>query len=235
MHAEFQENGYVILRGIALHAAPTWLKEYNRLGTERTPEFNSVAVNDPKHTELLDNIANWSPILDAVCEIFGPDIATYNRRFVVKDKHSRDPVFWHQDTGYHMGWPQKLSAFVALTPTDQLNGGLQLITGSHKFGYMGDAGELDVTMLPGASVFYTHLAPGDALLMHSACWHSSPMCLDEPDRILSDIIYQPATDPSSKAIVRGSGSLKPFPRPHPFIRSRVDRIQELENELIRYR
>jgi hypothetical protein len=233
MNAEFQENGYVILRGIAKHAAATWLEEYERLGTERAPEFNPVAVNNPKHTDLLDHIANWSPILNAVEQIFGPDIATYNRRFVVKDKHSRGAVFWHQDTGYHMGWPNKLSCFVALSPMNSQNGALLVEDGTHKYGFMGDAGELDWCALPNSTIDsrLIKLEPGDACLMHSACWHSSQPWRSGPDRILSDIIYQPASDPSSKAIVRGTGTLQPFPRAHPFIRSRVDRIKELETKV----
>jgi hypothetical protein len=223
MNAEFQENGYVIHRGLVdARTVGAWSELYTILADpERKPEFNPVCVTSHKLQPLLTLIADYPPILAKVRDIWGPDIAVYNQRFVVKDKHSRGAVMWHQDTGYHQGWPQKCSVFVALSHMEPDNGCLTLAQGSHRYGYMGDAGELDISLLP------THKHPhivarmlaGDVLIMHSACWHSSPAHVAGVDRILSDIIYQPASDCVPDALR------------NPFLSSRVQSLKRMQEEI----
>jgi ectoine hydroxylase-related dioxygenase (phytanoyl-CoA dioxygenase family) len=222
MNAEFQENGYVIHRGLVdLRTVYAWGNLYASLADpERKPEFNPVAVNAPDLQPLLTLIASHPPILAKVREIWGDDIAVYNQRFVVKDKHSRGPVMWHQDTGYHQGWPQKCSVFVAMSQVEPERGGLIIARGSHHYGFMGDAGELNIDVLPESqhSRMDIRMIAGDVLIMHSACWHSSHAHTSGADRVLSDVIYQPASDCVPEFLRK------------PFIRSRVDRIKELERK-----
>ena len=221
MHAEFRENGYVIHRQLVdLRTALAWADLYASLADpDRTPEFNPVAINAAQLQPLLTLIAHHPSIVAKVREIWG-DFTIYNQRFVVKDRHSRGPVFWHQDTGYHQGWPDKCSVFVALGQVEPERGGLIIAQGSHHYGFMGDAGELNIDLLP----VHEHprvdirMIVGDVLMMHSACWHASHPHTMGADRVLSDIIYQPEDD-EVPAFLK-----------NPFIRSRVDRIKELEKK-----
>src|SRR5581483_11638430 len=150
-------------------------------------------------------------LLDIIELAFGPDIALYNQRFVVKDEHSRTPVFAHQDYCYHVGWPNKASAFVALSPMTPENGGMVFYPGTHHFGYLGDAGEINIDILePGWPELAPSLDPGDVAIMNSCTWHRSGPHVSGPDRVLADIIYQPADDPSGVALLRGQWQTEIF-------------------------
>lgn len=242
MNAEFEQNGYLICRNVVgRNEVNAWMALYGFLTLGgRKVEYNPVAVNEPHLEPLLAIIAAYPAILDCVQSVFGPDIALYNKRFVVKDQHSRGEVFLHQDTPYHVGNMRKLSAFVALSPMNESNGGMFLYRTSHQFGYLGDAGELDSTVLPPECWFGSPiLNPGDVLLMHSACWHGSSEHIAGPDRILADIIYAPADDPGCDELMRGKWlprvRLTADMREKMFKRSRSSRLAGLqaENEKLR--
>ena len=238
----FERDGYAIVRGAVGRAQADlwralwddWHDSEAGFGRKVNP-FNPVAVDTippgledmPAHPQLLD-------IVEAV---FGPDIALYNHRFVVKDQHSREPVFLHQDTPYHVGWPTKASLFVALSEMHTGNGGLIFVRGSHRWGYLGDAGEISNDTLRERALSGTvtdgavSLTPGDAVLMHSACWHASLSHQGGDDRILADIIYQPANDPSGIKLLRGKWRCEPQPWLRSgkiFARSRTSRLAELQ-------
>jgi len=241
MNRSFQDDGYYLARSV-IHpvTVQAWADLYRSLADEnRVPEYNPVAINQPQLQPLLSIIARNFDLLDVVQEIWGPNIALYNQRFVVKDKHSRGPVMWHQDTPYHIGFMNKCSAFVALSESSQRNGGLQLMRGTHKYGYLGDAGEINTDCKPDGCWISEHeMKPGDVLFMHSACWHCSPPHMDGPDRILADIIYQPADDPSGKELLRGEWKthdrISEEMREKLFVRSRSMRLKELQTKLDEY-
>ena len=238
MNNEFEQNGYLLHRRlIDSDTVSAWAALYASLADpNRVPEFNPVAINDDRMQPLLSLITRHPAILDAVEEVFGPNIALYNQRFVVKDAKSRDAVFLHQDTPYHIGWPRKLSAFVALSESKMENGGLYLRRATHIWGYLGDAGELNPEVLgPNQWLNAIDMHPGDVLLMHSACWHGSYAHTEGPDRVLTDIIYQPADDPSGKKLMRGTWKtndhIQDEQRANMFIRSRTSRLKELQEQL----
>ncbi len=183
-----------------------WAQFTERLRTEggrNVNRFNPVAVDETPPPPLAD-MHKHAALLDIVQEAFGPDIALYNQRFVVKDKDSLGPVFTHQDYCYHRGWPVKASAFVALSPMTPENGGMIFYPGTHQFGYLGDAGEIDPKVLgPNWPELTPSLEPGDVALMNSCTWHRSGPHVAGPERVLADIIYQPADDPSGAALLSG--------------------------------
>lgn len=200
--------------------------------TGREVKYNPVAVEGP-FNPTLDLLPKHPELLRIVEAAFGPDIALYNYRFVVKDKHARGEVFPHQDTGYHVGFPRKASLFVALSECDSQNGGMKFYTGTHKYGYLGDAGEIAQQLLEGRSWSCPFLEPGDAVLMHSALWHASFAHISGPDRVLADIIYQPADDPSGKELLRGEWRCTPEPWLRTegiFKRSRASRLKDLQEQ-----
>ena len=137
-------------------------------------------------------------------EVFGENIALYNHRFVIKDKFSPGEVFLHQDFCYHLGMPFKASFFLALSYAGKKNGGMTFFPGTHKYGYLGDAGAINPQAFKETWPEYTpELEPGDFAIMNSLVWHTSGPNEAGIDRILADIIYQPANDPSSKELLRG--------------------------------
>jgi len=214
----------------------TWTDFYARelSSGRKVNRFNPVAVDESPPPTLAE-MHRHPALLDIIERVFGPDIALYNQRFVIKDHHSRGSVFLHQDFPYHFGWPNKLSAFVPLSPMFPENGGMVFYPGTHQFGYLGDAGEINPSILasdwPSVS---PSLAPGDIALMNSLIWHRSGPHLSGPDRVLADIIYQPADDPSGIALLRGQWRTEIFldrRNANIFSRSRVSRLTELQREL----
>ena len=238
----FEKTGIFIIRGaIPLETLSLWQtawQEFYDSGlTSDRPinKYNPVAV-DQEPPPVLAKMHEHPGLLDIVEKALGPDIALYNQRFVIKDHQSRGPVFAHQDFPYHLGWPTKASAFVALGPVTPENGGLFFYPGSHQYGYFGDAGEVNTEILgPDWPKICPSLEPGDVALMNSSTWHGSGPHVSGPDRIVADIIYQPADDPSGIALLRGHWQTEIFldrkQRDRLFIRSRASRLKELQSRV----
>ena len=115
---------------------------------------------------------------------------------------------------------------------------MEFFLGTHNFGLLGDAGELNIEILgENWPTITPSLAAGDVVIMHSALWHRSGPNLEKRLRILADIHYQPASDPTGIELISGKWMTDyRIPRevvPRLFKRSRVSRLIELEKELAR--
>jgi len=167
-------------------------------------QFNPVEVLEDLPHSLM-NISKHQKILDVIEQIVGKDIGLFRTRFVVKDEYSRKhKVPLHEDFSYQVGWPNKSSVFLALSTCSEKNGGLTLYPGTHKFGYLGDAGEINKDVLGDSWPSLTPtLLPGDFIVMNSSTWHESKPNISGLDRISTDFIYQSANDFSTKEVVRG--------------------------------
>jgi hypothetical protein len=218
---EFDLNGLVILRGLLEDSIGECVEEWDYISEMgRTVQWNPVAV-DVSPESACRELSQVSRLRNVVADCLGATDRVYNVRFVVKDKHAKDAVFLHQDAGYHIGSLPKLSAFVALSSVIPENGGLRFWLGTHKYGYLGDVGEINPACVKTKHhVVCPALAPGDAVLMHSALWHDSGPNVCGVDRVLIDIIYQRADDPA-----------KDLPREGLFLRSRSSRLKELQAEV----
>jgi hypothetical protein len=213
-----------------------WAEFQSNTLAARKVGFNKVAVEEPLPQVLATMYE--SPQHRAVAQaMFGPDVGLYNHRFVIKDQFARDPVFLHQDYCYHLGFPQKASFFTPLSACGRENGGLEFFLGTHQYGYLGDAGEIDLDAFPAWPSILPELNPGDLVVMDSSTWHRSGPHLGGPDRILADTIIQPASDPSTVAMVCGEhGPVNRINRDAAaglFKRSRTTRMKELTAELAR--
>lgn len=238
----FVQTGVFIIRNaIPAETLRGWQSAWQKFaadlkvaGGRQVNRFNPVAVDETPPPPLAD-MHKHPALLDIIEQAFGPDIALYNQRFVVKDELSRTPVFTHQDYCYHRGWPNKASAFVPLSPMTPQNGGMSFYPGTHHFGYLGDAGELDLAVLgPDWPEIAPSVNPGDLVLMNSCTWHGSGPHISGPDRVLADIIYQPADDPSGVALLRGEWRTGVFLNQLPrnlFVRSRASRLTDLQKKV----
>ena len=230
----------------------TWTEFYNSSLIDRqVNQFNPVELLDEPPRELMD-IAKHERILDIMEKIHGPNIGLFRTRFMIKDRYSlnhRVPL--HDDFSYQIGWPNKASVFLALTPANEKNGCMRFYPGTHKFGYLGDAGEINKEILgenwPSVA---PALDPGDFVIMNSSTWHESGPYKSGPDRVMTDFIYQSAEDFSTKEIVRGDSvvsknfmnsesdgkAIKPDKRTikitdNFFIQSRTSKLKELHQKI----
>ena len=81
----------------------------------------------------LVDLGRHPRILDAVEDLIGPDILLFGASVFAKD--GRDPryVSWHQDSAYFGLNPhEEVTAWVAFTPANTLNGCLRVLPGSHR-------------------------------------------------------------------------------------------------------
>lgn len=234
----FNEAGVYIVKGLLSHVVEnkysTIFENFSEYKSVKRNKFNPVVVNTT-NTEML-NLAKEEFLLEKVKKIFGNNIGLYNFRLLVKDSNNTLPVFLHNDICYHSGYINRISAFVALSNVNSSNGGLSFILGTHNFGLLGDAGEINIEVLQdGWPILQPDLMPGDVVFMHSSLWHLSGDNTSGEVRALADIHYQPANDPTTKEVLCGAWQTEyRFPLEVSdilFKRSRVSRIKELEGFL----
>jgi len=239
----YRKLGVAIVRGaLPVELVTSWMDAWRRYresvlaGGRLVDPFNPVVLQEPVD-EALAAIHRHPRLLDVIEQVY-PDVSLYVQRFVIKDAASRAPVFLHQDYCYDLGMPEKTSIFLPLGPMSPANGGLRFYPGTHRLGYLGDAGELDESVLePGWPVVAPTLQPGDLALMHECTWHASAPHQSGPDRVVLQMTFQPADDPSSGEVLRGRAADRvafgEVGRDAFFKRSRSSRLRELQAALDR--
>jgi ectoine hydroxylase-related dioxygenase (phytanoyl-CoA dioxygenase family) len=148
---------------------------------------------------------------------------------VAKLDTNENNVFLHQDSSYHFGSDQKYSIFIPLTDCRIDNGGLIFIPGSHKFGFMGDAGALNDIYPEGLTLVSPELSVGDLLVMNSHMWHKSRTNVSGEPRIYFDIHIMDSLAPFSKRTLIGNDpsdySIKNYDNDVIFANSRYQRLR----------
>jgi ectoine hydroxylase-related dioxygenase (phytanoyl-CoA dioxygenase family) len=206
----YEITGLFIMRNvIPKQTIEMWQIEWNTFYNNQLSEgrdvhqANPVAIKE-KLPEKLASMYKDETLLSIATQVHGEDLALYNHRFVIKDKFSLDKVFLHNDSCYHLGYLNKCSFFVPLTYSGPSNGGLIFHLGTHKFGHLGDAGEINKNAFNIQFPTITpELNPGDFAIMHSSLWHESGPNEAKIDRVVADIHYQPANDPTGKELLNG--------------------------------
>ena len=240
----YRQTGLFILReALPLSIIKNWQSAWSDFyasivakGRQINP-YNAAVVQEPAPSSLAKLYENKG-LLDVVEKVHGPDLAFYFQRFLVKDKNNLAPVFLHQDFGYNCGWPDKTMVFVSLNPSNEENGGLTYYPGTHQYGFLGDAGEINQEAFKEKwAGVCPPLEPGDVVLMHPFTWHSSGAYRGGADRAVVQICYQPARDPTSLELVRGKWQTEFFMGDGDvgrlFKRSRTKRLIELQSQLDR--
>ncbi len=170
---------YIIRNALSNDLIEEWQLEWSAFYQESLANGRDVHIANPValKEQLPDKLAKMyrnDTLINVAKQIHGENVALYNHRFVIKDKFSLDSVFLHQDSCYHLGYLNKCSLFVPLSFVDEQNGGLGFYLGSHKCGYLGDAGEIDPN---GFSFSFQKITPtlypGDFVVMNSHTWHES--------------------------------------------------------------
>ena len=175
----------------------------DKLNNRNLDKANSVNVKFPEDNNL-NAIYKNDKFKKLAMAIYGNNVAIFNKRYVIKDHNNPEPVMLHQDSCYHMGFLNKSSVFVPLTEVNEENGGMYFYLGTHQYGYLGDAGEIDLSSFENDHIFYQpSLEPGDILVMNSSIWHGSSSSKNGKKRILCDIIIQDSSDPTGEELLCG--------------------------------
>ncbi|MDA1324642.1 MAG: phytanoyl-CoA dioxygenase family protein [Proteobacteria bacterium] len=150
-------------------------------------------------------LATLPTMLDAVEDLIGPDILLYHNTTWLKHAGDQAYVTWHQDNIYIGIEPCELLSFwIALTPSKEENGCMQVLPGTHKEGVL-PLGEPDLSeksMLPsGMQTAYDvsrtrpvsmPLEAGEASIHHAEVIHGSLPNMANQRRMGITFMYMPA-------------------------------------------
>jgi ectoine hydroxylase-related dioxygenase (phytanoyl-CoA dioxygenase family) len=217
-----------------------WVSYYDTIlksGGRNVDNANSVNFKDKLPNKLL-NFWNGEYIKELSNIIYGDNVALYHSRILIKDRKSDSKVFLHQDYCYHMGFPIKSNLFIPLFDYEENHGTLSFYPGTHQYGFLGDAGEIDKSKFHPWQKITPNIKAGDVVIMNSCLWHESGENNSDIDRVMLDIIIQPSDDPSGSKLICGEWETDfwvgrkedhTFQVDTLFINSRIKKIKNYEN------
>ena len=181
-----EEDGFCFpIRAISRTEAAVHLARVVEM--EKAGEDRSRFLRGKAHLacRFIDELARTPAILDWVERILGPDILLWGSSCFVKAPRSPSYVSWHQDLNYWgLDSTDEVSAWIALSESNEANGCMRFVPGSHRRGPIvhDDTFELDNLLSRGQELAVevgedeavsVCLAPGEMSLHHGRMFHSS--------------------------------------------------------------
>jgi len=181
----------------------------------------------------LNDLVRQEKILDAIEDLYGENILCWTTNFFIKEANDPKFVSWHQDSTYWgLSQPDVVTAWVALSESNESNGAMQVIPGTHLSDQIahrdtfsennlltrGQEVAVDVDQSKAVSI---NLQPGEMSLHHVRLIHGSPPNASPRRRIGFAIRYIPThvrqiEGADSATLVRGVDDFNTFehePRP----------------------
>jgi hypothetical protein len=181
----------------------------------------------------LGDLVRQEKIVDAIEDLYGPDLLCWTTNFFIKEAHNPAFVSWHQDSTYWgLDRPDVVTAWIALTESNEANGAMGFIPGTHtsdqiphrdtfaKDNLLTRGQEVAVEVDEAKAVTIT-LKPGEMSLHHVRLVHGSPPNPSNDRRIGFAIRYIPTSvaqvaGEDSATLVRGVDEHHHFaPEPRP--------------------
>jgi ectoine hydroxylase-related dioxygenase (phytanoyl-CoA dioxygenase family) len=181
----------------------------------------------------LNELVRNSKILDAIEDLYGENILCWTTNFFIKEANDPGFVSWHQDSTYWgLSSPDVITAWIALSPSNQTNGAMAIIPGTHMLDQLPHRdsfaknnlltrGQEIMMAVNEAEAVTLELEPGEMSLHHVRIIHGSPPNPSADRRIGFAIRYIPTfvkqiEGDDSATLVRGTDAYKTFthePRP----------------------
>ena len=209
----------------------------------RRLETHEAKDGQPLHGDLrhkshllftwLADLVRHSRIVDAIEDLYGPDLLCWTTNFFIKEAHNPAFVSWHQDSTYWgLNKPDVVTAWIALTASNASNGAMEFIPGTHtadqiphrdtfaKHNLLTRGQEVAVEVDQSKAV-RIDLEPGEISLHHVRLVHGSPPNPSNDRRIGFAVRYIPTyvaqiAGEDSATLVRGVDDYHHFelePRP----------------------
>jgi ectoine hydroxylase-related dioxygenase (phytanoyl-CoA dioxygenase family) len=231
----FQEGGYVspvrVLSGVEAAAIRERLEAFER--SQGEPLHGSLRHKSHLLFPWLNDLIREQRILDAIEDLFGANLLCWTTNFFIKEPQDGAFVSWHQDSTYWgLSAPDVVTAWVALSESNEENGSMQVIPGTHLMDQLphrdtfaahnlltrGQEIAVDVDASQAVSI---NLMPGEMSLHHVRIVHGSPPNRSTGRRIGFAIRYIPTyvrqlQGNDSATLVRGVDEYRTFehePRP----------------------
>jgi hypothetical protein len=168
----------------------------------------------------LGDLVRQDRIVDAIEDLYGPNLLCWTTNFFIKEANNPAFVSWHQDSTYWgLDRPDVVTAWIAFTPSNQANGAMGFIPGTHtsdqiphrdtfaKNNLLTRGQEVAVEVDEKDAVTI-ELKPGEMSLHHVRLVHGSPPNPSNDRRIGFAIRYIPTTvaqvaGEDSATLVRG--------------------------------
>jgi len=206
--AAFQRDGYVIVPGFFAPEEIGPLAEACAADPSVGGRIRAVADSDGFAQEVvgwtdtsdtyLGKVAFLACMIANAEALLGAPCYHWHSKLSMKRPHAPGKWDWHQDYPfwYDEGclWPDMLTCTVAVDRTDEENGCMKLVRGSHRLGRVnhttvGHAVGMDperlALVLAQCEVVPMILAPGDACFFHANVLHASgPNVSDRPRTLL---------------------------------------------------
>ena len=112
-----------------------WEKEKGPFDPNSSWLKNSLLADIHKKSEIARQFYFDGPLVAIMQQLIGPNIKGVASQLTFKMRGNTKPFGWHQDNGYGELDPYNaISTLTALEDTDEENGCLRIIPGSHKLG-----------------------------------------------------------------------------------------------------
>ena len=181
----------------------------------------------------LGDLVRHNRIVDAIEDLYGPNLLCWNTNFFIKEARTPAFVSWHQDSTYWgLSSTDVVSAWVALTESNEANGAMAVVPGTHLIDQVPHRDTFDdnnlltrgqeiAVDLDTSKAVRLDLKPGEISLHHVRIVHGSPPNPSDGRRIGYAIRYIPTTvrqlhGDDSASLVRGFDNDPTFehePRP----------------------
>jgi ectoine hydroxylase-related dioxygenase (phytanoyl-CoA dioxygenase family) len=132
--AQFRRDGYVHPIRIMSEAQAAGLRK--KLETFEASTGGPIKGDLRHKTHLLfawlADLVHHETILDAVEDLYGPDLFCWSSSFFIKEPRNPAFVSWHQDSTYWgLNRTDVVTAWIALSPSTKANGAMEVIPGTH--------------------------------------------------------------------------------------------------------
>ena len=191
---QFNKKGYVKSLPVFSDSGAKDLQNlYSELSSRIPKNINITKLNNWHKASLsFYQICHTKEILDYVEDILGENFYLWGGQFFSKKPQDTMIVPWHQDAQY---WPlspsKSVTVWLAIYDTDETNGAMKIISGSHKkgkFKHMTNSNEnyilkQEVTpdQIDEDNIVYMNLKAGEISLHTDALLHGSdPNSSDRP-------------------------------------------------------
>jgi hypothetical protein len=190
----YEEQGYLFLRGVLNpsdlatmldECMQAWNNEKGGYDPAGTWLHNALLPDIHHQSTAVRGYYNRGPLVDVAEQLIGPNIKGATSQLTFKMRGNTKPFGWHQDNGYGQLEPANaLTTLTALDDTDEENGCLWIIPGSHRQGQIDvsdrltpeakAAGiELSIEVSNAAEAIPVELRAGDAVVFHCHLLHRS--------------------------------------------------------------
>lgn len=232
---QFRREGYVPRVRVMSEAQALEVREKLE-GFEKRQ--GTVLRGDQRHKshllfKFLSDVVHMQPIVDAIEDLYGPDLLCWNTNFFIKEGRTPAFVSWHQDSTYWgLSAPDVVTAWVAFSESNEASGAMSVIPGTHLMDQVphrdtfndqnlltrGQEVAVDVDQ---SKAVRLDLRPGEMSLHHVRIVHGSPPNHSDHRRIGFAIRYIPTSvrqlhGDDSATLVRGIDRFNSFehePRP----------------------